>query len=259
MNPLTVKEQLLSLEGKIGFVYQSLSTGEHIEYGEDIAMNAASLIKLPIMAAAFQAAENGTLDFSREITVHAADKMPSCGALTYMHDGIRVTVHDLLVLMIILSDNTATNLMIDLLGFPAINDEIASLGLTETLLRRKLFDAAQSARGIQNTTSARDMAKLLRMIELETLVSPAASRQMKQILLNQRLNGKIPFFLHSLDIDVAHKTGEDDGITHDVGIIYTDSPHIFCFLSSETNVPMTERCLQDLARMVSKESAPLNP
>ena len=97
------------------------------------------------------------------------------------------------------------------------------------------------------------METMLTLIEQEKLVSPPASRMMRSILLDQRLNGKIPFFLHSQDIDVAHKTGEDDGITHDVGIIYASTPRILCFMSSETDVPRAERCLQDLARMACED------
>ena len=67
------------------------------------------------------------------------------------------------------------------------------------------------------------------------------------LLLNQRLNGKMPFYLHSRGIRCAHKTGEDDGITHDVGIIFADRPVIFSFLSEHTDVPEAETALQKLA------------
>ena len=72
---------------------------------------------------------------------------------------------------------------------------------------------------------------------------------MLQILSNQQLNGKMPFYLHSQGICCAHKTGEDDGITHDVGIIYASHPVIFCFVSQHTDVPRAERFLQEAVRM----------
>jgi len=68
------------------------------------------------------------------------------------------------------------------------------------------------------------------------------------ILLNQRLNGKLPFFLHGRGIRCAHKTGEDDDITHDVGIIYADRPFVLCLLSNNVDVPAFERLMQDAAR-----------
>ena len=69
---------------------------------------------------------------------------------------------------------------------------------------------------------------------------------MLQILKDQRLNGKIPFFLD--DYEIAHKTGEDDGITHDVGIVFADHPVLLCFASNHTDVPAFERLIQDMAR-----------
>ena len=148
------------------------------------------------------------------------DKLPSCGALTYMHDGLQVTVGDLVTLMIILSDNTATNLLIDKLGRDAINQTIRKLGLTATQLNRKLFMPELSRQGIENYVSAHDMCVFFELLLAEKIVSPEASREMLGILRNQRLNGKMPFYLlHDRGIQIAHKTGEDDGITNDVGVV----------------------------------------
>lgn len=95
---------------------------------EQTPLVAASIIKLFIMAEAFRRFEEGTLDPGEFFTLHAEDKMPSCGALTYMHDGLQVTCLDLVTLMIILSDNTATNLLIDRLGMENINQMCQSVG-----------------------------------------------------------------------------------------------------------------------------------
>ena len=188
------------------------------------------------------------LDFALPVTVRRENKLPSCGALTYLHDGLTVQVGDLVTLMIILSDNTATNLLIDLLGQERINRTIAALGLTGTQLNRKLFDAAQAALGVQNYVTAADMGALLKGLWRGEIVSPDASREMLDILFNQRLNGKLPFFLHGRGIRCAHKTGEDDGITHDVGIVYARKPFVLCMLSEETEVPAFERLIQEIAR-----------
>ena len=96
------------------------------------------------------------------------------------------------------------------------------------------------------------MGKLLERIRKGTLISKEASEKMLGILLNQRLNGKLPFFLHSRGIKVAHKTGEDDGITNDVGIIFAQHPVICCVLCNDVDVPVAERMMQDLALMLVK-------
>lgn len=240
-----------NLPGKIGIAVMDLVTGEQFAYNADLPVIAASVIKVPIMAEAFRQKEAGLLSFAEEITVHAEDCLPSCGVLTYMHRDITVQIGDLVTLMIILSDNTATNLLIDRLGMENINAMIESIGLTQTCCNRKLFQPELSAQGIQNYITAGDMCRMLQLLHEGKVVSAEASAEMLRILGNQRLNGKMPFFLHSMDIRCAHKTGEDDGITHDVGIIYAEHPVIFCFVSEETDVPAAERAIQDIAAIVA--------
>ena len=125
-------------------------------------------------------------------------------------------------------------------------------GLSGIRLRRKMFDSEASARGLQNTVTARDVAAFFRLLYQEKLISPAASRQMLGILKNQRLNGKIPFFLHEQGIRVAHKTGEDDETTHDAGILFAQRPVLAVFLGNDTDVPAFERFMQDASRMAVK-------
>ena len=244
-----ILEMVRALPGEIGLVIRDTVTGEEISWGKDTPVVAASVIKILVMAEAFRQKEEGILDFEKEITVRKEDKLPSCGALTYLHDGISVQIGDLVTLMIILSDNTATNLLIDLLGQDHIQTMCSTLGLSHTFLRRKLFMSELSRKGIENSISAGDMAHVMALLMEGKVVSRCASENMLEILSNQRLNGKMPFYLHSRGIRCAHKTGEDDGITHDVGIIYAAHPVIFCFVSQYTDVPAAERVIQEAARL----------
>ncbi len=254
MNTEAMRARLESLRGHIGFYARDTVTGETLAFHADEPVIAASVIKLCVLTEAFRRREVGELDFSGTVRIRAADKKPSCGALTYMHDGLEVTIRDLAVLMIILSDNTATNLLIDRLGTAPINRTMAELGLSErTQCRRKLFEPELSARGIQNHVTAADIGLLLERMLRGEAVSPEASEEMLKILKDQRLNGKMPFHLKPRGIACAHKTGEDydDGITHDVGVIYAEHPVIFCFLAEGAEVPEAERALQDLALMAA--------
>jgi len=240
-----------TLPGKIGLYVCYPDRGEGYGFNADMPLEAASVIKVPIMVEAFRQKEAGLIDFDAPVTIRREDKLPSCGALTYLHDGVTVTVGDLVTLMIILSDNTATNLMIGMLGIENINKTIDDLGLTGTWLNRMLFQPELSRQGIQNYVSAVDMGKLLQGMLQGEIVSPEASARMLEILGNQRLNGKLPFYLHSRDIRCAHKTGEDDGITHDVGVIFAEETCVVCFLSNDTDVPLAERAMQDVAAMAA--------
>ena len=238
--------RLRALPGEVCVYGKDLKTGENCAWQADAPVVAASVIKLPLFVEAFRQERDGLLSMDEVFSIRPEQKMPSCGALTYLHDGLTVTLRDLCVLMIIVSDNTAANLLIDRLGMNAVNACMRSLGLSQTTLRRKLFDGEASARGIENTITAREMGTLLEKIYRGECVSPRADAEMLSILADQRLNGKMPFFLHGTKI--AHKTGEDAGITHDVGIVYAAHPMILCFASQHTCVPAFERLIQDMAR-----------
>lgn len=237
---------LQALPGWVSVYAEDLITGECFAYQADLPLIAASVIKIPVLVEAFRQQQEGLLSMDEVFTIKKEEKLPSCGALTYLHDGLQVTLRDLCVLMIILSDNTATNILIRKLGMEKINRTIRCLGLEKTTLRRLLFDAQSSAQGIQNHITAGEMGILLKKMYAGRCVSPEADAQMLAILKNQRLNGKMPFFLDAYEI--AHKTGEDDGITHDVGIVYADHPILLCFGSEKTFVPGFERLMQDMAR-----------
>lgn len=238
--------RMTALPGEISVYGKDLTTDEKWAYEADIPLVAASVIKLPILVEAFRQARDGLLSMDESVSIRPEQKMPSCGALTYLHDGLTVTLRDLCALMIILSDNTATNILIERLGMENVNAGMRALGLEKTTLRRLLFDSEASAKGLENTVTAWEMGRLLEMLYKGECVSPEADAEMLSILKDQRLNGKMPFFLHGLEI--AHKTGEDDGITHDVGIVYADHPLILCFASNHTDVPAFERFIQDAAR-----------
>lgn len=248
-----MEEKILSalgaLPGRIGFYYENLVTGQTVTFHEQESYLAASVIKLYVMVEAVRQCEAGILSKDTFVRIDKSKCVPSCGALTYLHDGLEVTVQDLYTLMIILSDNSATNYLIDILGEESINQTIRAMGCTRTSLNRKMYDAQRAARGIQNYVCPAELAELLRGLYRSEVISPEASAHMLSVMKDQRLNGKIPFFIHSLPDHgrIAHKTGEDDGITHDVGIVYAKQPFILEFLGNETDVPRYERVMADIA------------
>ncbi len=147
------------------------------------------------MTEAFAQIEAGKLAMDQEITVHRKDCVPSCGVLTYLHDNVKLQVIDLITLMIIVSDNTATNVLIDLLGIDNINARIRALGFEKTILNRKLFDAEKAKLGLHNYITAEEVGALLEMMYRGTLVSEAASARMISIMKDQQLNHKIPYLI----------------------------------------------------------------
>jgi len=245
-----IVHMLGQMPGKTSFYYKNLVTGITFSYQPDLPLIAASVIKLPIMAEAFRQIRDAEISADAVFSISASHKLPSCGVLSYLHNGMEVTLMDLVTLMIIVSDNTATNILIDFLGQDSINRTLAALGASNSRLNRRLFEPELARLDVQNYITAGDMGSLLELMYKEQAISPEASQKMLHILGCQQLNGKFPFFLHNQGIRVAHKTGEDDGITHDVGIIFTKEPFVLCMCANETDVPAFERLMQDVARML---------
>lgn len=247
----SLTEKLEAMPGRVSVLYRELY-GERRSFGfhEQEPHIAASVIKLFLMAAVFQCFEEGRFSPQERIRIPKESCVPSCGVLTYLQDEPEVMIRDLTELMIIVSDNTAANILFDLVGEEYLASFLHdTLGLKQTSFNRKMFDAVRAAQGIENYVTATDAAWLLEEIYEGRMVSREASRQMYEILTHQRLNGKIPFFLHTLPQApvIAHKTGEDGGITHDVGIIAGEKPFVLCFLGSETDVPEYERLMAQTA------------
>ncbi len=247
----SLRQRLDAMPGSVSAVYKNLKTGETFLYRAQAPHPAASVIKLFLMAAVFQELEDGRFSPDDRILVRRSDCVPSCGVLTYLQGEREVSIRDLVELMIIVSDNTACNLLFDLVGEENLAAYLReSLHLTQTVFCRKMFDAKRAAQGVENYVTAADAAWLLESIYRGDLVSPQASKEMYEILTHQGLNGKIPFYLHALpDAPViAHKTGEDTGVTHDVAVIEGKEPFVLCFLGSETDVPAYERVMAETAR-----------
>ena len=238
--------------GKTALYAKNLVTGETVSRRAGESFLAASVIKLAVLSECFARMESGELSPNQTFTIRKEDKFPSCGALTYMHDGLTVTLEDLYTLMIILSDNTATNLLIDLLGIDCINRRMEALDCAGFRLNRRLFDSEASARGLENYIVPEDVGKLLEGMYAGTVVSREASAKMLDILAKQRLNGKIPVLLPH-GTKVAHKTGEDDGITHDAGIVFGKQPFVCVLCGNEVETGPFERGMQEIARTLYDE------
>lgn len=243
---------LEGIPGKTSVYYRNLVSGETIGIRETLPMMAASVIKIPVMAEAFYQIRTGEHSKNEIYVLQEGDKKPSCGCLNRMHAGLELTYEDLCNLMIILSDNSATNILIRLLGgMDRINKDLRGMGYETLRLNRLLFDREASARGIQNYVTAAEIGDMLEKMYRGQLVDREASGDMLEILKQQRLNGKFPFHFQD-GIAIAHKTGEDSGITHDVGIFFAEEPFVLCCMGNETDCPAFNRFMQDLAWQCAK-------
>ena len=199
-----IAREMATIPGHLGFYYKNLTTGYEFGIREEEAYLAASVIKLPLYLHILQQCADGKLDMEEVLTVTREDKMPSCGALTLFTGDVEVNIRTLCRLMIVLSDNTATNKLIGRCTIPGANEGFRAMGLQQTVLRRLLFDAEASARGLQNTVSPKEMGMLLERLYRNGHVSPEASKEAMDTLLLQQVDHKLGGKL--FDAPIAHKT-----------------------------------------------------
>lgn len=229
-----IAEEMKTIPGHLGFYYKNLVTGREFGIREEEAYLAASVIKLPLYLHILQQCAAGYMDMEQILTVTQEDKMPSCGALTLFTGDVPVNLRTLCRLMIVLSDNTATNKLIRHSTIPGANEAFRKMGLEKTVLRRLLFDAEASAAGLQNTVSPREMGMLLEQLYRNAFVSEEVCREAMDTLLKQQVDHKLGGKL--FDAPIAHKTGEDEDLSNDVGIVFAKNPFVICFTGHDTDV-----------------------
>lgn len=225
---------------KAGIVITDLERDWTLNHQKDMAVPAASMTKLPIMAAVFLAAEEGKIRLDEKVALRDRDKMSGSGILKTMPSGTEYTVEELMELMIGRSDNTATNILTGLLGMDYLNDAFRSFGLTRTLLTRRIADYKARSRGFENYTTAADIASMLERIYRGELINRRVSERCIEILKLTRSRDRIPKYLPKGSV-VAHKTGLERTVCHDAGIVFT--PHgdfLICVLVEHDNPSASE-------------------
>jgi beta-lactamase class A len=226
-------------KGQVAVGVKRLTTGETFFVNADEVMPTASLIKVAVMVEAYFQADEGKIDLREKVELKERDKVPGSGILTtHFSDGAALPLRDYVRLMIALSDNTATNIVLDKVGIANVNKRMACWGLKETRINAKVFrgsttsvDKKRTAKYGLGSTTAREMVKLLEKIQTKG-VRPA----MKLVMLEhlKKCDDKDKFG-RSLapGVTVAHKTGSVSDAKTDAGIFYTPSgPIIVCVLTA---------------------------
>lgn len=220
-----VKKWLYELDGEV-----SLIAGDEKEftfvYQPQKVFLAASMMKLFVLWELFRRRDQG-LDLNERILLEEKAMVPGFGVLCRLRKGLMPTLYDLAVLMIIVSDNTATNLLMDYLGIENIQKNCEKNGWKDTQITRKMFDSESAAKGLENRTSATDVACFFQLLlkESDSEISQVSRREMLEILFDQQCNNKLPGRIFNLPngdrISFAHKTGDITAHEHDGGIFLT--------------------------------------
>jgi beta-lactamase class A len=223
-----IKDAIAGFQGKVWIYAQNMDTGKEYSLRGDEQTRTASTIKLAIMAETFHQVAEGKLRWDEPIELTREKKQGGSGILFEFSDGTRIDLKTAVHLMIVVSDNTATNLVLDKVGTDNVNNFMDSLGLTDLKVMRKIGGGLESKAYAdpQNKLfglgrcSPHQMVKLVEMMERGELVSKDASREMIAIMKNQQLKDGIGRGEPDT-IPVASKSGALDRFRADVGIVYT--------------------------------------
>lgn len=229
----------LRAPGHVGIAIEDVKTGATSGINSGAEMPAASTIKIPVMVEVFSQLIAGKFDLNTKLQLRRSDKDWGSGDLCGARVGSSYTVERLLSLMIDVSDNTATNMLIRRVGRQHINASMEELGLSHTRLSDFIRSEGPSIRWALRSSPA-DMMHLLGKMAKDELVDEWSSKQMIAILRGQRHNGLLPQPLPA-GTDIAHKTGTLHDTLNDVGIVYGatgDDPYIIAVMT--TDLPTLE-------------------
>lgn len=208
-----------------------LSTGFHTGFNATQSMPAASTIKIPVMVEVFRQLQAGKFDIDRHVTLLARDKDYGSGELCDAPVGTTYSIADLLEKMIDISDNTATNMLIRLVGRANINVSMRELGLTRTHLTQDIRTTDWSVRSALRT-SPHDLVRLLELMARRELVNEWSSNEMISILEEDQINTLLPEPLPE-DVEIAHKTGSFFDTLNDAGIVYAENaPYVIAVMTT---------------------------
>jgi N-acetylated-alpha-linked acidic dipeptidase len=230
---------LAGFHGRVSLFAKNLDSGLAFERGADERVRAASTIKLAILVEAFARVAEGRARWTDPVELTDARKAAGAGVLPEMGEGLRLTLRDAVNLMIVVSDNTATNLVLDELTADAVNARLASLGFTATRCLRKIGGGGESraAQEPENqgfgigVTTPREMVTLVERLERGEVVSPEASREMMELLKRQQYRDGI--FRGWKGVAAATKPGALDRLRSDVGVVYTPRGRVAMAITCE--------------------------
>jgi beta-lactamase class A len=248
----------------VAVAFHDMAKGDSLFINADDSFHAASTMKVPVMIELFRRIDAGALQLDQGIllvnqfgsivdgspySLNAGDDSDS---LAYTMVGSRVRVRDLIDHMITRSSNLATNALIELVGADRANATAHALGARNIRVLRGVEDNKAFQAGLNNTTSARDLATLMEAIETERAASHASCSAMREVLLRQEFNGEIPAGVPP-GTKVAHKTGFITGVLHDAAIVYPAgrAPYVLVVLTrGMPDEAVARRLIVDVSRMV---------
>jgi beta-lactamase class A len=218
--------------GVLGYSVLNLDTGERLSLRGDETFPTASLIKVPILVTLYDLAEQKQLSLDDPLTVIKIDQVPGSGVLQFMHSGMSLSLHDAAALMIILSDNSATNLVLDKIAIRRVWTKMEALGLPHTKVHSKVYlrlasvAMDSSVKYGLGVSTPNEMAHLFELLAQGKAVSPPADSAMLQLLANNADGDSMQRTIDGLS--VPHKTGATDSVRTECALFRLQSRVVAC-------------------------------
>ncbi|MBT5220970.1 MAG: serine hydrolase [Woeseia sp.] len=210
------------LDGVVGVSFIDLATGESFGVNDDLVFTQASAIKIPILVELLKQSGAGRFSLDDPMTIKAADITRGSGILQQLTPGaVTMTIRDVATLMIVVSDNTATNMMIDLVGMERVNATMQEFKLSSTRLQRKMMDTEAWQQDRENLSTPNEAAWLIAALYHGDILDRQRCDEILRILSipkRSQIRARLPD-----DIRVAHKTGSVGGVVVDNGIVYIEN------------------------------------
>ena len=244
-----LQEIVKEVKGVMGLVAVDLTTGERFGLNENLVFPQASAIKIPILMEVYKQAAEGEFKLSDPLPVTKQQQVGGSGVLKELGDGTsHLSIRDLAVLMILVSDNTATNILIDLVGMENISQTMASLGLAQTKVQRRMMDIAARARGDENLSTPAEAARIMEILYRGEFLDRAACDDILDILKKTKPEGRYALPRYP---EVAFKTGGIPGVATEWAIVYLeDRPYITVVMENYAVGDEASKAFKELLRTV---------
>ena len=285
-----IEKAIAEVPGIVGVAARHLNTGSQVRHNADTTFFTASTLKVPLLLELYRQVDDGKVDLSRRIRLTDAMRVTGSGVLKELGTDLQPTIHDLAMLMIVISDNTATDILYETVGRESLNATLRELGLTKTRIPMSTRELLFSVAGLDPRNPAHtyqiaadrlfklefdpdadaldedksdvscpdDMCTLLELVHQGEVLSPSSREGFFGILKRQQLKTVIPLLLPT-GTEVAHKTGSYDTVRCDVGIVYSRTgPYTIAIMAKQIKAEprRADLALASLSRAVYEEFNP---
>jgi len=260
-----IYDRIGNLSGLIGVYYYDLTTSSSCFAGNCDIFPSSGISKIVVLLEVFKQINEGKLNkddiyiISEEcyLALSQGRRDPSYGAIQFLHPNIELSLKDLYSLMITVSDNIAFNKLLKIVGMENANVSMRALGLQNTAINREFFDYSKIKSNIDNYHSVKEMGEIFKRIYMGQMISKKVSEEIIDLLTYHQRTHIIPYYFKENEI-IAHQTGFDEGIIHDMGIVLTEHPFILCMSAAQVDTRKTESVMRDITLICYQNSKSIN-